>query len=488
MGNKKPEPHKFRPDPFHTTAFMPPDTLWDPMEFLARSWNVSALEVSKALSPSQLPPQRSKAMIMNNNNARSNHGGVIVEDIAGEVEESSSSAAAAVSGNPFSLGSSVTSQLVLDRIMSQSEVSSPRTTGRLSHSSGPLNGSLTDSPPLSPSEVEYFKYTRFNNNNIISNSLNCQYRVATTSSTAAVGGSSKTVGRWLKDRKEKKKEETRAHNAQLHAAVTVAGVAAAVAAIAAATAASSSSGKDEQMAKTDMAVASAATLVAAQCVEAAEAMGAERDYLASVVSSAVNVRSASDITTITAAAATALRGAATLKARTLKEVWNIAAVIPVEKNLAAGGDSSSCHSRSNSSFSGELVPEENFLGICSRELLAGGCELLKRTRTGELHWKSVSVYINRTNQVMLKMKSRHVAGTITKKKKNVVLGVIKDMPAWPGRHLLEGGDNRRYFGLETVTRGVVEFECRNQREYDVWTQGVSRLLSIAAEKSNRNRI
>lgn len=108
----------------------------------------------------------------------------------------------------------------------------------------------------------------------------------------------------IKDRKEKKKEETRAQNAQIHATVSVAGVAAAVAAIAAATAASSSTGKDEQMAKTDMAVASAATLVAAQCVEAAEVMGAERDYVASVISSAVNVRSAGDIMTLTAGAST----------------------------------------------------------------------------------------------------------------------------------------------------------------------------------------
>ncbi|KAL2991584.1 hypothetical protein AAZX31_10G003400 [Glycine max] len=341
------------------------------------------------------------------------------------------------------------------------------------------------------------QYNRSNNNHNTVNmitGLNGQYWGAGGAAAAAAAGGGKTVGRWLKDRKEKKKEETRAHNAQLHAAVSVAGVAAAVAAIAAATAASSGSRKDAQMAKTDMAVASAATLVAAQCVEAAEAMGAERDHLASVVSSAVNVRSAGDITTLTAAAATALRGAATLKARVLKEVWNIAAVIPVEKNLGAGGGSNANGNRngsndsSNSSFSGEIVPEENFLGICSRELLARGCELLKRTRTGELHWKIVSVYINRMNQVMVKMKSRHVAGTITKKKKNVVLGVIKDMPAWPGRHLLEGGENRRYFGLKTVMRGVVEFECRNQREYDVWTQGVSRLLSIAAERSNRNRI
>ncbi|EOY05780.1 Emb:CAB10253.1 isoform 4, partial [Theobroma cacao] len=362
---------------------------------------------------------------------------------------------------------------------------SPRTSGRLSHSSGPLTGggSLTDSPPVSPSEIDDVKqFCRVNN------SLNSQFRTtaavaAATPATTAVTGGGKTVGRWLKDRREKKKEETRAHNAQLHAAISVAGVAAAVAAIAAATAASSSAGKDEQMAKTDMAVASAATLVAAQCVEAAEVMGAEREHLASVIGSAVNVRSAGDIMTLTAGAATALRGAATLKARALKEVWNIAAVIPVDKGGGNGSNGSS-----NGSFSGELVPEENFLGICSRELLARGCELLKRTRKGDLHWKIVSVYINRMNQVMLKMKSRHVAGTITKKKKNVVLEVIKDMPAWPGRHLLEGGENRRYFGLKTIMRGVVEFECRNQREYDIWTQGVSRLLSIAAEKNSRNKI
>jgi hypothetical protein len=67
----------------------------------------------------------------------------------------------------------------------------------------------------------------------------------------------------------------------------VAGVAAAIAAIAAATSVSSIPNKDAKMGKTDMAVASAATLVAAQCMEAAEAMGAERDHLASVVSSAV---------------------------------------------------------------------------------------------------------------------------------------------------------------------------------------------------------
>lgn len=148
------------------------------------------------------------------------------------------------------------------------------------------------------------QFCRANNTSL--NNINSQFRSTATTlgPITATATQSKTVGRWLKDRREKKKEEIRAHNAQIHAAVSVAGVAAAVAAIAAATAASSSAGKDEQMAKTDMAVASAATLVAAQCVEAAEVMGAEKEHLAYVISSAVNVRSAGDIMTHTAGAAT----------------------------------------------------------------------------------------------------------------------------------------------------------------------------------------
>ncbi|CAH9136249.1 unnamed protein product [Cuscuta epithymum] len=440
--------------------FRPPRTPTEPMEFLSRSWNVSALEICKATAPSQ---------VSGKNFAGGNSS--IPESIIGELEE-----AAILSGNPFSFASSETSQLILERIMSQSQQdASPRTSGRLSHSSGPLNGgqscggSLSDSPPVSPSEMDDPKFCRISNLPPVNN----QFK---NGAPMGANGGGKTVGRWLKERKEKKKEEMRAHNAQLHAAISVAGVAAAVAAMAATT--SAGAGKeDETVVKTNMAVASAATLVAAQCVEAAESMGAEREHLASVVSSAVNVRSAGDIMTLTAAAATALRGAATLKARALKEVWNMAAVIPVDKGGGTGGGSNG----------GELlVAEENFLGICSREVLSRGSELLKRTRKGDLHWKIIVVYINRMGQVMLKMKSRYAAGTITKKKKNVVMEVLRDLPAWPGRHLVEGGENFRYFGLRTVLRGVVEFECRDQREYDVWTQGVSRLLAIAAERTRKN--
>ncbi|KAG5411157.1 hypothetical protein IGI04_007476 [Brassica rapa subsp. trilocularis] len=420
-------------------SFKPPETPLNSMEFLSRAWSASATEVTRAVvaSPTFQPPQMRFSEIQSASDVT-----LLPEDEENGI----------VSGNTFSFASSETSLMVMERIMAQSpDISSPRTSGRLSHSS------FTESPPISPSDIDDFKqFYR------ISPSFSGHIRGP--SAVSGVAGGSKTVGRWLKDRREKKREETRAQNAQLHAAVSVASVAAAVAAIAVATASQSSSGNDEQVAQTDSAVASAATLVAAQCVEAAQIMGADREHLASVVSSAVNVRSAGDIMTLTAAAATALRGAATLKARAFKEVWNIAAVIPVEKGIPKGGESSG----GGGGYQGCLTPEDNFLGICSRELLAKGCELLKRTREGDLHWKVVSVYINRTKQVMLKMK-------------NVVVELVKGLTAWPGRELLEGGEDLRYFGLKTLEKRVIEFECKSQREYDLWTQGVSMLLSLASD-------
>lgn len=67
-------------------------------------------------------------------------------------------------------------------------------------------------------------------------------------------------------------------------------------------------------------------------------------------------------------------------------------------------------------------------------------------------------------------------------KPDLVLEVCKELPAWPGRHLFEGGELRRYFGLRTESRGLVEFECKNRKEYEIWTQGVCNLLSMAAQR------
>lgn len=79
----------------------------------------------------------------------------------------------------------------------------------------------------------------------------------------------------------------------------------------------------------------------------------------------------------------ALRGAATLKARALKEVWNIATVLPAEKGTSSALCGQVDTKHSDSSFSGELpMAGEDFLGVCNQELLAKGTELLKRTRGG----------------------------------------------------------------------------------------------------------
>jgi hypothetical protein len=105
--------------------------------------------------------------------------------------------------------------------------------------------------------------------------------------------------KWLKEIKQRRKEDGRLRRAEVHAAISVASVAAALAAIAA-----ENSKKDEPSTAKEAAVASAAALVAAQCAKVAEAMGAKREQLSSLIGSAMSGTNASDILTLTAAAAT----------------------------------------------------------------------------------------------------------------------------------------------------------------------------------------
>ncbi|URE29899.1 Plant pleckstrin region [Musa troglodytarum] len=196
------------------------------------------------------------------------------------------------------------------------------------------------------------------------------------------------IGKWFHHQeanrtKAKCKEKARAEKARIHALVSVAGVAAAVAAVAAA------SNSGDQTSKMSAAMASATEILASHCVEIAEQTGADHELVAAAIRSAVDVKTAGDLMTLTAAAATALRGAAALKSRLQREARNNAAVIPYEKSRCSSPD------------------------IWCKE-----GELLKRTGKGTVHWKRVSIYINRKSQVIVKLKSKHIGGALSKKKKS----------------------------------------------------------------------
>ncbi|XP_041019304.1 VAN3-binding protein isoform X5 [Juglans microcarpa x Juglans regia] len=268
----------------------------------------------------------------------------------------------------------------------------------------------------------------------------------------------KAMGKWIKDQKERKKQEIRTHNAQLHAAVSVAGVAAAVAAIAASTASPEmSSAQQNTPSKTSTAMASAAALVASHCIEIAEEMGADPNNILKVVNSAINAKTNGDIMTLTAGAATALRGAAALRSRLQK--GHGAAALALSEEM------------------GEEREEVNILTALN--FVSKGGELLKRTRKGDLHWKQVSFNINSNWQVVAKMKSKYMAGTFTKKKKCIVSGVYSDITAWPGREREDGSEQMAYFGIKTDDR-VIEFECKSKADKQMWTEGIQHMLNCRA--------
>lgn len=259
-----------------------------------------------------------------------------------------------------------------------------------------------------------------------------------------------TVGKWFhskefnSEHKVKQKERARVDNARLHAAVSVAGVAAALAAVAA----TNNTGQSRM----SSAVASATELLASHCIEIAASIGADHDRLSSTVKSAVSVRTPGDLMTLTAAAATALRGAAALKARLPKETRNNAAIIPYERGLPPA------------TYNFEMEVKEP---PCSGELL-------HRTRKGLLRSKWVSVYI-KNSQVIVQLKSKHVGGAFSKKKKGVVYGVCDGLSTCPVRQNKESEDESCFFGLKTAQE-LLEFKCKNRAHRQRWVDNIRHLL------------
>uniref|UniRef100_A0ACD5WGE9 Uncharacterized protein n=1 Tax=Avena sativa TaxID=4498 RepID=A0ACD5WGE9_AVESA len=224
-----------------------------------------------------------------------------------------------------------------------------------------------------------------------------------------------------------------------HSMVSVAQVSAAVAAVTAAAC------RDSQDPKVAAAMASATKLLASHCAEAAQLAGAGREQVSSAVRSAVGVASPGDLMTLTAAAATALRGAETLKKRAQRQsTRSNASVLPYEKAP---------------SWTPDIWCKEG--------------KLLKRTRKGSLHKRRVSIYINKRSQVILKLKSKHIGGALSKNNKSVVYGVYSEPPEWtrPGK----GSPETSCFGLSTA-QGLIEFKCESRTSKQNWVHGVQNLL------------
>ncbi|PRQ18225.1 putative pleckstrin-like, plant [Rosa chinensis] len=262
-----------------------------------------------------------------------------------------------------------------------------------------------------------------------------------------------SIGKWFNNEftnsTVKKKDKERMERARVHSAVSIAGVAAALAAI---MAAENTSGPPSKMA---MSLALATELLASHCIEMAESEGADRNRLASTVRSALDIQSPGDLMTLTAAAATALRGEAALKARLPKEPKKNAAISPYDRGMAEITSPLAFHSH---------MEEQD--GPCDGDLL----QLMGK---GIQQWKSVSVYIKKS-QVMIKLKRKHVGGAFAKKSKSVVYGVCDENSAWP--YMIERDiPEEVYFGLKTG-QGLMEFKCRSKAHKQQWVDGIKNLL------------
>ncbi|KAJ6704097.1 hypothetical protein OIU85_029962 [Salix viminalis] len=266
-----------------------------------------------------------------------------------------------------------------------------------------------------------------------------------------------SVGKWFHHKEfgsssaVKKKDRARTENARMHSAVSIAGLAAALAAV---TAAGNPGGSSSKM---STALASAAELLASHCIELAESAGADHDRVASAVRSAVDIQSPGDLMTLTAAAATALRGEEALKSRLPKEARRNAAISPYDRGVADTPWTTSSNG-----------PSEEQATPCVGELL-------QHTKKGVMRWKYVTVYINKKSQVLIKIKSKHVGGALSKMQKGVVYGVCDETIAWPYRKERETGTEEVYFGIKTA-QGLLEFKCKNKIHKQRWVAGIESLL------------
>ncbi|XP_040379516.1 VAN3-binding protein isoform X2 [Oryza brachyantha] len=257
-----------------------------------------------------------------------------------------------------------------------------------------------------------------------------------------------SLKKWVKERKQKRKEEARLHKAEVHAAVSVAGVAAALAAIAAENSTPAASMKET-------AVASAAALVAAQCAKVAEAAGATRDQVAAAVNAAMAATDASNVITLTAAAATSLRGAAALRGR----------------RSGGGGSQNERTDQASSALSQEDLDFDFNYGR-SKAALAKGDEMFVAMPDGKWKLHTVSAATSKGGKVVLRIKKMNLVMAFSNAKESVIHDMQPCAPEKPSR------DEDATYPIEvTTSKGKVELRADDYGVYKRWVTTVTHMLA-----------
>ncbi|KAH7674884.1 Pleckstrin-like plant domain-containing protein [Dioscorea alata] len=256
-----------------------------------------------------------------------------------------------------------------------------------------------------------------------------------------------SIKKWMKEMRQKRKEEDRLQKAEVHAAISVAGVAAALATIAA-----ENTAPGQHNASKEAAVATAAALVAAQCAQVAEAVGAKREQLESAISAAITATDKSNIITLTAAAATSLRGAATLRGR------------PGHRERIKGSSTPT------------LQFNEHYFdfGRC-RASLAKGEELLVRTADGKCRLRLVSVSLNKDAKVILTTRKVSLLIGLSSAQESIVYDLQTSQIEEPAKH----PDPSCYSVSMTTTKGRIELEIDDYIQYKKWTMTINQMLILS---------
>ncbi|KAJ8425997.1 hypothetical protein Cgig2_007811 [Carnegiea gigantea] len=264
-----------------------------------------------------------------------------------------------------------------------------------------------------------------------------------------------SIKKWLKEMKQKRKEEKRLQKAEVHAAVSIAGLAAALAAIAEETSKEQLEYQPSPARKA--ALASAAALVASQCTSVAESMGTKRDQLSSVIGSAMSATSTSDILTLTAAATTSLRGAATLKERVgcRNRLNSTPLVLPIQ-------------------LDGKF--DDDFDFEKRRLALAKGTILTIETYDGKCITRVVSLHLNSEAKVILQIMKRNVLNVIASKKECLVLDLHAELYKDSG-----GGEyDTCYQIVLTTARGMIKLDMADDyQRYRMWASTISEMMTLS---------